>query len=107
MRTVGDFHPVVAAEKILASALADAGVAADDHMVTTVLRRGTPRRGADARGPGRRPVGDRFPWLRSDLRRAARLGQPLTSPPGPPAGSSSSDPAPPSGADYPVRKSVR
>ena len=42
MATVGDFHPVVAAEEILVSALADAGVAADDPTVTTAPSRATP-----------------------------------------------------------------
>ena len=31
MATVGDFHPVIAAEEILLAALADAGVAGDDE----------------------------------------------------------------------------
>jgi nucleotide-binding universal stress UspA family protein len=42
MTTVGDFHPVVAAEKILLSALADAGVAVDDPTVTTAPVKGHP-----------------------------------------------------------------
>lgn len=42
MATVGDFHPVVAAEKILMTALADAGVAADDETVTTAPVEGHP-----------------------------------------------------------------
>jgi nucleotide-binding universal stress UspA family protein len=40
--TVGDFHPVVAAEKILLSALADAGVTVDDPTVTTAPVKGHP-----------------------------------------------------------------
>ena len=42
MATVGDFHPVVAAEEILVSALADASVAADDPTVTTAPVEGHP-----------------------------------------------------------------
>jgi len=42
MRTVGDFHPVVAAEKILVSALADVGIAADNESVTTAPVEGHP-----------------------------------------------------------------
>jgi nucleotide-binding universal stress UspA family protein len=42
MATVGDFHPVIAAEGILATALADAGVAADDESVTTAPVEGHP-----------------------------------------------------------------
>lgn len=40
--TVGDFHPVIAAEKILVSALADTGLAADDETVTTAPIKGHP-----------------------------------------------------------------
>ena len=40
--TVGDFHPVIAAEKILLSALADAGVTVDDPTVTTAPVKGHP-----------------------------------------------------------------
>lgn len=42
MATIGDFHPVVAAEEILVSALADAGVAAEDQSVTTAPVEGHP-----------------------------------------------------------------
>ncbi|PZS39419.1 MAG: hypothetical protein DLM62_08350 [Pseudonocardiales bacterium] len=35
MRTVGDFHPVIAAEEILVTALADAGVSTQDQTMTT------------------------------------------------------------------------
>lgn len=42
MATIGDFHPVVAAEEILVSALADAGVAADGETVTTAPVEGHP-----------------------------------------------------------------
>jgi nucleotide-binding universal stress UspA family protein len=42
MATVGDSHPVVAAEEILVSALADAGVATDDDRVTTTPVEGHP-----------------------------------------------------------------
>jgi nucleotide-binding universal stress UspA family protein len=42
MATVGDFHPVVAAEEILAAALAAAGIAADDHRATTTPVEGFP-----------------------------------------------------------------
>lgn len=42
MATVGDFPPVVAAEEILVSALADAGVAADDPTVTSAPLEGHP-----------------------------------------------------------------
>ena len=42
MPTVGDFHPVIAAERILVAALADAG-AADSHVtVTTAPVQGHP-----------------------------------------------------------------
>jgi nucleotide-binding universal stress UspA family protein len=42
MATVRDSHPVVAAEEILVSALAGAGVAADDDRVTTTPVEGHP-----------------------------------------------------------------
>jgi hypothetical protein len=42
MATVSDSHPVVAAEEILVSALAEAGVAADDNRVTTTPAEGHP-----------------------------------------------------------------
>jgi nucleotide-binding universal stress UspA family protein len=42
MATVSDSHPVVAAEEVLVSALADAGVAADDNRVTTTPAEGHP-----------------------------------------------------------------
>lgn len=42
MATIGDFHPVVAAEEILVSALVDAGVAAGDETVTTAPVEGHP-----------------------------------------------------------------
>lgn len=42
MTTVGDFHPVIAAEEILVAALADAGVATDDETVTTTPVEGHP-----------------------------------------------------------------
>ncbi|WP_433503699.1 universal stress protein [Pseudonocardia halophobica] len=38
--TVGEVHPLVAAERILVSALVDTGVAADDETVTTALMKG-------------------------------------------------------------------
>jgi nucleotide-binding universal stress UspA family protein len=44
MATVGDFHPVIAAEQILLAALADAGVAGDDETVTTAPVEGHPPR---------------------------------------------------------------
>jgi nucleotide-binding universal stress UspA family protein len=42
MATVGDFHPVIAAEEILLAALADAGVTGDDETVTTAPVEGHP-----------------------------------------------------------------
>lgn len=42
MATIDDFHPVVAAEEILVSALADAGVEADGEKVTTAPLEGHP-----------------------------------------------------------------
>ena len=42
MATVGDFHPVIAAEEILVAALADAGVADDTRPVTTAPVEGHP-----------------------------------------------------------------
>ncbi|MHA6797681.1 universal stress protein (plasmid) [Pseudonocardia bannensis] len=42
MRTDGDFHPVITAEKILVSALADTGVAADDDTISTAPVKGHP-----------------------------------------------------------------
>ncbi len=42
MATAGDFHPVIAAEEILVSALADAGVAADDDGLSTAPVEGHP-----------------------------------------------------------------
>ncbi|MDQ2790410.1 MAG: universal stress protein [Actinomycetota bacterium] len=42
MRTVGDFHPVIAAEEILVTALADAGVSTQDQTVTTAAVEGHP-----------------------------------------------------------------
>jgi nucleotide-binding universal stress UspA family protein len=42
MATVGDFPPVVAAEEVLVSALADTGVAGDDPTVTTASLEGHP-----------------------------------------------------------------
>lgn len=42
MATVGDFHPVVAAEQILVTALADAGVADTHVTVTTAPVQGHP-----------------------------------------------------------------
>lgn len=42
MATVGDLPPVVAAEEVLVSALADTGVAADDPTVTTASLEGHP-----------------------------------------------------------------
>jgi nucleotide-binding universal stress UspA family protein len=42
LATADDFHPVVAAEKILVSVLADAGMAADDEAVTTTPVQGHP-----------------------------------------------------------------
>jgi hypothetical protein len=42
--TVGDFHPVTGAERILVAALADAGAADADVTVTTARSRGTPPR---------------------------------------------------------------
>lgn len=42
MATIGDFHPVVAAEEILVAALTDAGVAAHDETVTTAPVEGHP-----------------------------------------------------------------
>ena len=40
MTTVGDFHPVIVAEKILLSALADAGVTANDPAVISAPVKG-------------------------------------------------------------------
>jgi nucleotide-binding universal stress UspA family protein len=40
--TVGDSHPVLTAEEVLVSALADAGVTADDPTVTTASLEGHP-----------------------------------------------------------------
>ncbi|MGH4000151.1 MAG: universal stress protein [Pseudonocardiaceae bacterium] len=42
MRTVGDFHPVSAAEEILVTALADVGVSAQGQTVTTAVVEGHP-----------------------------------------------------------------
>jgi nucleotide-binding universal stress UspA family protein len=42
--TIGDFHPVTGAERILVAALADAGAADADVTVTTARSRGTPPR---------------------------------------------------------------
>jgi nucleotide-binding universal stress UspA family protein len=42
MATVGDFHPVIAAERILVAALADAGAADTDVTVTTAPVQGHP-----------------------------------------------------------------
>lgn len=42
MVTVGDFHPVVAAEQTLATALADTGISAADETVTTAAVEGHP-----------------------------------------------------------------
>jgi nucleotide-binding universal stress UspA family protein len=42
MATIGDFHPVSAAEEILLAALADAGVTGDDETVTTAPAEGHP-----------------------------------------------------------------
>lgn len=42
MATVGDFHPVIAAERILVAALADAGVADSHITVTTAPVQGHP-----------------------------------------------------------------
>ncbi|MDQ2884228.1 MAG: universal stress protein [Actinomycetota bacterium] len=42
MRTVGDFHPVSAAEEIMVTALADAGVSVQDQTVTTGAVEGHP-----------------------------------------------------------------
>ncbi|PZS38563.1 MAG: universal stress protein UspA [Pseudonocardiales bacterium] len=42
MRTVGDFHPISAAEEILVTALADAGVSVQDQTVTTAAVEGHP-----------------------------------------------------------------
>lgn len=42
MATGGDFHPVLAAEKVLATALADAGVSTDDDTITTAPVQGHP-----------------------------------------------------------------
>ncbi|MGH3825440.1 MAG: universal stress protein [Pseudonocardiaceae bacterium] len=42
MHTVGDFHPVIAAEEILVAALADAGISAQDQTVTTAPVEGHP-----------------------------------------------------------------
>ena len=42
MRTVDDFHPVIAAEEILVTTLADAGVSASYPTVTTAAVEGHP-----------------------------------------------------------------
>ncbi|MBN9102759.1 MAG: universal stress protein [Pseudonocardia sp.] len=42
MATDGDFHPVLAAEKILATALTDAGVSTDVDTITTAPVQGQP-----------------------------------------------------------------
>ncbi len=42
MVTVGDFHPVVAAEETLAKALADTGISPADETVTTAAVEGHP-----------------------------------------------------------------
>ena len=77
MATVGDFHPVVAAEEILVSALADAGVAADDPTVTTAPVEGHPAEVLMRMASGARVAGGRIPGARTDLRGITRLGQPL------------------------------
>ena len=103
LATVGDFHPVIAAERILVAALADAGAADSHRHRDHRARPGAPRRGADAAGRARRTAGGRLPRAREDLRGAARLGQPVPGRATPPARSSSSNPSPISTVEDPVR----
>ena len=101
MATVGDFHPVIAAEEILLAALADAGVAGDDETGDHGAGGGAPTEvlmkkaeGAELLVVGSRGYGRVL---------GALLGSAVSTwPPAPRARSSSSEPLPPEPAGISV-----